>query len=79
MDLPNIYRQLEANPALIAWRPRGIFINMTAGGVLIRVAIPKPYRWHPTRADVIATDWSFGTMEQAQKAGEEIFGAAAGQ
>jgi hypothetical protein len=76
MDLPNVIIQLERNPALVAWRPRGIFIAVTAGGIMIRVAREKPYRWIPIKADIIANDWSFGTIEQAQKAGEEMFGAA---
>ena len=77
MDLPNVIIQLERNPALVAWRPRGMFIIVTAGGIILRTGIPKPYRWHPTKTDIIANDWSFGSIEQAQKAGEEIFGAAA--
>lgn len=77
MDLPNVLIQLERNPALVAWRPRGLFICVTAGGIILRTARAKPYRWIPNKSDIIANDWSFGSLDQAQKAGEEIFGVRA--
>jgi len=57
MDLPNALMQLARNGDLLAVRPRGIALAMTPGMVIIRAGVPKPYRWSPAFADLIADDW----------------------
>ena len=67
MDLPNTLILLARDPELCAWRDRGVVIHLTAGHVIERVFVKKPYRWNPSFADMIATDWQTGTIDQLQK------------
>lgn len=73
MNLPNALVQLARNSDLLAVRPRGVAIAITAGLVIIKVGRGKPYRWSPSFADMIADDWSVGTLEQMR----DLAGAAA--
>lgn len=67
MDLPNTLMLLRRNPELVAWRTHGTVINVAPGGVIWKVFVQKPYRWHPSFEDIIATDWDHGTSDQAFK------------
>jgi hypothetical protein len=78
MDLPNTVLNLQRNPELVAWRSRGTFVRVTEGGTLEKVGIKHPYRWVPNVRDIIATDWQFGTREQAMKYAQQIFAPAEG-
>lgn len=66
MDLPNALMQLARNNDLLAVRPRGIAIAMTSGLVILRVGVPKPYRWSAGFPDIIADDWIVGTPEKVR-------------
>ena len=67
MDLPNTLQLLARNPELCAWRPSLPVIRMNPGLQIYKVFIPKPYKWVPCYADIIATDWMTGTGDQARK------------
>lgn len=79
MDLPNSLMQLSRDTDLVAVRPRGIVIAMNSSHVIIRVGIPRPYRWQPTFGDIIAMDWFVGTIDQVRKQMPAAPEAEAGQ
>lgn len=67
MMLPQAVEALARDPEWIAARPRGVVIAMTAGHVIMRIGIPKPYRWAATYSDIIAADWIVGPLAQVRR------------
>ncbi len=75
MDLPNALMQLSRNTELMAVRPRGVAITMSAGHVMLRLGKQAPYKWVPNFGDIIADDWFVGTLEACRQANEAWQGA----
>jgi len=67
MDIGNTLMTLARDPELCAWRERGVAIRIRPSLVIERIFIAKPYPWSPRFADLVATDWQFGTAEQFYK------------
>jgi hypothetical protein len=64
MTIMEVVAALRGAPHLVAARPKGLAIAMSDRGVLIRVAIMRPYRWAPTAHDLQAIDWAVFTREK---------------
>jgi len=67
MDLPNTLLTLARDPQLVAWRDSGTAIAVTPNLCVIRIFIPKPYRWYPGFADIVASDWQIGSVEKLRQ------------
>jgi len=55
---------LGRDPDLMGWRERGVAIHVTPGMVIMRIMVPRPYRWVPAFGDLVAMDWQTGTQAQ---------------
>jgi hypothetical protein len=64
MTIVDVVAALRGAPHLVAARPKGLAICMSDRGVLIRIAIARPYRWVPSAHDLQAIDWRMFTREQ---------------
>jgi hypothetical protein len=64
MTIQEVCQALQGAPHLVAARPRGLAIQMTDRGRLIRIAVVRPYRWTPMISDLLAIDWRVFTREQ---------------
>ena len=64
MNIMEVVAALRGAPHLVAARPRGLAIAMKEHGMLVRVAVTRPYKWCPSTADLQAIDWRVFTREQ---------------
>ena len=75
MDLPNVLLALARDQNLIAWRSSGTVLRLTPAMMIMKIFIHRPYKWAPGFADLIATDWTYGTADQLRMLIQQSGGA----